>query len=1073
MLVTPPERWQQIEALFARALDCPADARPALLTGACAGDPALRAELERLLSAHERAGGFLEQLDTGRAAALVDAVGEEGAPGAAIGRYRVVRRLARGGMGVVFQAYDERLDRPVALKLLPPHLSADDAAGRRFVEEARAASALDHPHIITIYEVGETADERLFLAMAYYEGETLRERIARGPLPVSEAVCLALQVADGLAAAHRKRIVHRDIKPENLLVTADGAVKILDFGLAKMAGQALTRTGATLGTVAYMSPEQTRGAPVDHRTDLWSLGVVLYEMLAGVRPFGGEAEQALVYGIRHDEPPPLREVRPEVPPELARVVHRCLVKDPDERYPNAEALLAELREGASSSPAGRDEARSHTRYRSSRFRRWHASRRAIAATSLLLLLGVAAGGLALRADRGSGARDSSAARTLPAGTIVAVLPFAPSTPDSALVRLGRDLAVTLGANFDGVGEFRTLDVLPALLHRVPSGSTDRDAAQLVRGLGAQVVVQGDLVQTGGRVRADAALYLSAGTPPVARASATAAPEELAALTDSLTWSLLRQVWRKGPPPAPSLEAITTRSVPALRAFLEGERHLLDGNYGAALPAFSRAIEGDSTFWYAYWRYAKASAALERRIEPAIVQTYIAHRAEFPERDRLLIEAAMTDSLSVYLSRLRALTERFREYWPAWWEYADRLVHDGALVGYTHAEAREALERTVILNPQLAPAWRHLFWMSAADGDTVVAARSLRGLSRLNSGSEPGGDGLLYYRYVHYLMRSDGGIHPALADSLTLYALVHAARPEWLDQGVLRYGFPEATIDVMQRLLRHHPAEPLAAAAQRSIAGAWAARGAWDSALVAVEQYAGGTADPAATLYAYRLAAVGHWTGAVDAAEARRWRAILAPATDRLAPERRAELAWLDGLVAAMRQDRQALAAARSQLRRVESPAAPILDRSLAAFELDLVGERARAARMLVELERSRADNRRAYAQLADHHPFLTAVNRLTAGRWLLAQGDTALAAGLLAFHEGVPFPLPLTGHANYILAGPAYLERARIEEAAGRIDVARTYYWQFLRRYDLPLPAHRPGVIEARAALARLERRMR
>jgi hypothetical protein len=276
---------------------------------------------------------------------------------------------------------------------------------------------------------------------------------------------------------------------------------------------------------------------------------------------------------------------------------------------------------------------------------------------------------------------------------------------------------------------------------------------------------------------------------------------------------------------------------------------------------------------------------------------------------------------------------------------------------------------------------------------------------------------------------------------------------------------------MQRLLQLHPPEPLAAAARRGIVGAWAARGAWDSALVAVERYAGSTADPAATLYAYRLAAIGLWVGAVDAGEARRWRAALGPAAERLAPERRAELAWLDGLVAATRQDRQGLAAARSALRRVDSPTAPILDRSLAAFELDLTGERVRAARMLTELERARADDRVSYRQLADHHPFLTAVNRLTASRWLLAQGDTASAAGLLVFHEGVPFPLPLTGHANYVLAGPAYLQRARIEEAAGRADLARSYYWQFLRRYDRPGPAHQLRVDEARAALTRLARR--
>jgi serine/threonine protein kinase len=343
MSTASPGQWHQIEALFAAALDTPAGERTALLDRACADDPALRTSLDRLLRAHERAGRFLEGLDGTRAAALLEGSAADSREEQIVGKYRVVRRLGRGGMGVVYLAHDERLDRPVALKLLPPYLSADELAARRLVEEAKAASALDHPHIITIYEIGETADERLFLAMAFYEGETLRERIARGPLPVAEAVGLAAQVAEGLAAAHRKGIVHRDIKPENLLVTTDGMVKILDFGLAKVGGQVLTRPGATPGTVAYMSPEQTRGEAVDPRTDLWSLGVVLYEMLAGVRPFRGDAEAAVIHGIRHDEPEPVDALRPGIPAALATTIRTCLEKNPKDRCSRADDLLAELR----------------------------------------------------------------------------------------------------------------------------------------------------------------------------------------------------------------------------------------------------------------------------------------------------------------------------------------------------------------------------------------------------------------------------------------------------------------------------------------------------------------------------------------------------------------------------------------------------------------------------------------------------------------------------------------------------------------------------------------------------------
>jgi len=336
------ERSQQIWNIFEAALAKDAEEREGFLDQVCADDTDLRRELVALLEADERAS-LLDADADALVTPLADALHASSSyDGQIIAQYQILGQLGRGGMGIVYKARDTRLKRAVALKFLPPYLSHNTEAKERLLVEAQAAAALEHPNLCTIHEIGEAGDGRLFIVMPYYEGETLKDKIARGPLPVAEALAYAVQMARGLEQAHRQGVVHRDVKPANVMVVGEGIVKVMDFGLAKVTDVSLTRPGTKMGTVAYMSPEQAQGQGVDARTDQWSLGVVLYEMLTGARPFSGEYEQAVLYAILHEAPEPLRVVRPDVPQGLAPVIMKVLDKQPQRRYGTMQDVIRAL-----------------------------------------------------------------------------------------------------------------------------------------------------------------------------------------------------------------------------------------------------------------------------------------------------------------------------------------------------------------------------------------------------------------------------------------------------------------------------------------------------------------------------------------------------------------------------------------------------------------------------------------------------------------------------------------------------------------------------------------------------------
>ncbi|HEX4950322.1 MAG TPA: protein kinase [Blastocatellia bacterium] len=347
-----PERWQQVKAIFLSALEREPQERALFLAQACSDDPQLKSEVEALISSHQQAGGSLETMVMDVAAQMLN--GQQTAPTVAqkVGPYELVKKIGAGGMGEVYLARDNRLARQVALKLLPAHVGQDKQRLDRFKQEARTASALNHPNILTIYEIGEEAG-RPFIATELIEGETLRERIAAARLPLNDALEVAVQVATGLSAAHEAGIVHRDIKPENLMLRHDGYVKILDFGLAKLINphadgveistQVKTNEGVVMGTPRYMSPEQARGQKVDGRTDIFSLGTVLYEMLSGRAPFAGATPGDLIVAILEREEPPVSHYAEGIPAELDGVVRKALCKEREERYQTAKELLSDLK----------------------------------------------------------------------------------------------------------------------------------------------------------------------------------------------------------------------------------------------------------------------------------------------------------------------------------------------------------------------------------------------------------------------------------------------------------------------------------------------------------------------------------------------------------------------------------------------------------------------------------------------------------------------------------------------------------------------------------------------------------
>ena len=475
-----PERWEKIQDLLLSALEISEDVRGGFLTEACDGDAKLRREVDSLLHAHSTSGPVDLLVDTLGARVLAEFIEGGGLEGETIGRYKIGERLGRGGMSVVYRAWDPKLERDVALKFLPALLSSDDVSRERLLVEAQVAAGLEHPNICTIHEIGEAEDGRLFISMPLYEGETVGAKLETGPLSEEETLRLALQAARGLAKAHERGVIHRDIKPGNLMITEDGTLKILDFGIAKLEG-ASDPMGQTPGTAYYMSPEQVAGGQVDARTDLWSLGVVLYEMLTGRRPLEGETREAVRQAIVEEEAIPLARVRPDASPGIGGLIRELIQKDPSRRPKSAAEVVDELRKLRRAS----DSVLSRPR-----------RRLAIVAG----LVGVALLSSAIWYWRDSGLSRREAAVGLSERSI-AVLPFQNLTEDPSNAELAAGLhavLVTQLSKMDGLTPISSSSVMEY-------GKTSKSVSEIAHELDVETVLEGSVQHAGGRMLVSAQL----------------------------------------------------------------------------------------------------------------------------------------------------------------------------------------------------------------------------------------------------------------------------------------------------------------------------------------------------------------------------------------------------------------------------------------------------------------------------------------------------------------------------------------------------------------------------------------